>query len=404
MNKVIYLLLFSAMTLFAGIDKMQQYYDVKNYKKVIKEARASKSEYSNPQLHLLWAKSAEVLGRLDEAMSAYERVIMLDEDNVEARVSLAAIYNQTNRLVLARETKKELDNYQLTPEQRLSLGIIKGEDIDKIKAQAKLSFGHDTNVNVSADDEKSTLFSRLSANASYINELGAKKAWYARADMKLYYQNNASAHYYDMSVVGLNVGAGYAGDGYSVYVPIGYSNIHYLDVNMLDQISLNPKVSFLLDELIINTNVKYSQRKYKQSENKNMDDTSFGLGAEAFYLMGKDFSYVNFSYENFSADNSGSTFIDRNMLTLSMGLNYNYSKDLITKFDYRYRRGSYDDDITSGGKKREDNYQQLEVKVSHYLKEKLELYVSERYVKNSSNNSETDYTKNIAMFGVSLNY
>jgi len=403
MNKLIYLLLFSTITLFASTKHVQQYYDAKKYEKAIKEARVSKNEYSNPQLHLLWAKSAEALGRLDEAMSAYERVIMLDEDNVDARVALAKIYNETNRLALATETKKELDNYQLTPEQRLSLGIIKGEDIDKVKAQVKLSLGHDTNINVSADDANSTLFSRLSANASYINELGAKKGWYGRGDMKLYYQNNTDAHLYDMFVGGLDIGAGYAGDGYSVYVPIGYSFIQYLDVNMLDQISLAPKINFIIDDLIINTNVKYAQRKYKQSEHKSMDDTSFGLGAELFYLMGKDFSYVNFLYESFSADNNGSSYIDRDAITLSAGINHNFSKDIVTKFDYRYRKGLYDDDVASG-EKREDDYHQFEFKASHYLEEKLELYFSDRYVLNKSNYSESDYTKNIAMFGLSLNY
>ena len=406
MNRLINILLFSSITLFASVEQVQQYYEAGQYEKAIKEAKSSKSEYSNPNLHLLWAKSAEALGRVDEAMSAYERVVMLDEENVDVKLRLANIYSKTQRYTLASESKKELQNYQLTPEQRNSLGLLRGEDVEELKAKASLNMGYDSNINVGASgDEISTLFGRFSGSVSYINELKAKKAWYTRADLKLYYQNNMDAHYYDMLVAGLDMGLGYAGDNYTFYIPIGYDTIHYLDVNMLSQLRLEPKVNITLDDMIVNVNAKYSSRSYKQTIHKGMDDTSFGFGSGLYYLIGKDFAYINFKYENFSSDKTlHNQYIDKNMITSSIGLNYNVNDFLVSRFDYRFRLGSYDDVVLDTNDKRKDNYNQFEVKLSHFLDEKQELYISNRYVKNSSNYADADYTKNIVMFGISVNY
>jgi hypothetical protein len=399
-----YILLFAITTcLSADLLDVENLYNAKNYEGAIQEARASKTEYSNPKLHLFWAKSAEALGRDDEAMSAYERVVMLDENNIDARVSLAQLYNKTDRAALANESKKELENFQLTPQQRNTLGLISGEDINKVKAQAKLGLGYDTNLNVLPDDEKSSLFTRLSANASYINELKEKGGWNLRADMKLYYQNNIDAHLYDIFVGGLDLGFGYVGDGYSIQVPLGYDMVNYLDVNLLDQLRFQPKVNIKHNDFIFNINTKYSQRNFKKSEHKSMNDSSLGFGGGMYYILGKDFAYANLNYETFSADDSSSVYIDRDLLKLSMGVNHNPNDYfLVTKVDYKYKLGNYDGDATT--KKRKDNNHQLELKISHYLKKKLEFYVSLKYVKNSSNYDQADYTKSISMLGLSTNY
>jgi opacity protein-like surface antigen len=386
------------------VTEVQNFYDAGDFSEAIAEARASKSEYSDPQLHLLWGKSAEALGHLDEAMSAYERVIILDEDNVDVKVALADIYNRTKRDELALDTKKELQNYQLTPEQRSSLGLIKDKDIQRIKAQAKISIGYDDNINVSNDDEESTAFTRLNASLSYIDDLEDKKEWYLRSDLKVYYQNNVDAHNYDMLFSSIDLGVGYAGDGYNIYMPVGYGFVNYLDENLLDQISFEPRVDISLDDLILNINTKYVQRNYKPSMYKIMDERSYAVGAGAYYLSGIDFTYFNFKYEKFSADDAQSLFIDKDLLTFVLGVNYNISDILVTRLDYRYRLGLYDDEVVAKSEKREDSYNQIELKLSHFIDENMELYLSNRYAKNSSNNISTDYTKNISMFGLSVNY
>lgn len=73
---------------------------------------------------MLWGKSAEALGDNEAAMSAYERVLMLDPDNVAVRVHLASLYAYLDRDKLATEMSKSTENYQLTPSQRNSLNTL----------------------------------------------------------------------------------------------------------------------------------------------------------------------------------------------------------------------------------------------------------------------------------------
>ncbi len=173
MKKLIILLL--SLNLFADMAELEKLYEEANYEKAIQQARELKSEYGNPMLHMLWAKSAESLGRLDEAMSAYERVVILDENNLEAKLSLAEIYNKTSRKQLALESKKDLQNYKLTPKQREMLELIKDQEVQSIKAHAKLAFGYDNNLNVSSLDKKTSSFSRINGSVSYLNDFKDKK-------------------------------------------------------------------------------------------------------------------------------------------------------------------------------------------------------------------------------------
>jgi predicted porin len=202
----------------------------------------------------------------------------------------------------------------------------------------------------------------------------------------------------------VDLGLGYAGAGYNVYVPVGYGLVNYLDKDLLEQLTVEPKIDILLDDLILNVNAKYLKREYKPRIYKIMDDSSYGAGVGAYYLSGKDFVYLKLKYENFSADSIQSLFVDKDLFTAVTGVNYNFADLLVSRLDYRYRKGLYDDNALLKSEKREDDYHQFELKLSHYLNEKLELFASNRYVKNKSNNISTDYTKNITMFGLSANY
>jgi len=419
------ILLLTTLTVLANAsyEQAQEFYDNKEYKNAIKEVKASTSEYSNPKLHLVWAKSEEALGHTKEAMLAFERVAILDETDSESRVELASIYKETQRDSLAEDMSKELQNYQLTPAQRSSLDLLKKENLDSFKAQATLSAGYDTNINVSAssdalddytgllnDGEKSTLFAQFNGSLSYIHDLESKGGWYVRGDLKVYYQNNADAHFYDMLTGGLEAGVGYAGNGYTVYLPVAYDRVNYLDTDLLSQLSIKPYMNYTLSkDFILNINVRYTDRSYNEEKYTGMADSSFGGGLGLYYLFGKNFVYGNILYEEFSSSESiHFSFIDKQMFTLSLGVNYNLASWLVSRLDYRYRNGSYDDSsdlrdpsITTS---RSDDYNQVELKFSHYFANHYELYLSNRYVNNSSNYIPAKYTKNITMFGISANY
>jgi len=421
--KILLSLIALSVVASASYTTTKKYFDAKEYKQAVKEAKASTDDYSDARLHLLWAKSEDKLGNTKDAMSAYERVCILDENNVEAKLALYNIYKDTQRDALAKELSKDLLHYDLTPAQRSSLELLKGESLSSLKAKATLSIGHDSNINVSAkasvlDDyygginggEESSMFARFNGSVSYINDLEQKGQWYVRGDLKVYYQDNFDAHFYDMLIVGAEAGLGYAGGNYTIYIPFGYSRINYLDVDLLSQVKIQPKINITLSKnFILNLNAKYARRDYQEQRYARMDDDSVAGGAGLYYLFGKNFAYAKFLYEDFSSRASNPfLFIDKNLFTASMGVNYNVKEFFTARLDYRYRLADYDDSSnpkdSSVTSKRSDDYNQVELKLSHYFKDNFSVYISDRYAKNSSNYAPGEYDKNIAMFGINANY
>ncbi len=414
MKKTATLLLMVPITLLAGVADMQTLYDQKKYEKVITEAQKSTSEYGNPKLHLLWAKSAEALGEDEMAMSAYERVLILDPDDTEVRVHLVKFYANSDRDELADEMSKSTENYQLTPAQRMSLERLKKDDLQQFKASASIAMGYDSNINVSPDDlnlpefgeEIDTMFTQFQSSLSYIHDLDEKGGWYLRSDADIFYQNNADASYYNLFAGSANIGLGYSHELYDALLPVSYSRVHYLDRDLLESVSVDPRINFTLSKSFIgNINARYTKRSYLEEADKNRDDSVTGIGLGLYWLFEKNFAYISTNYDNYSAKYSDSLrFTDKETTRVAMGINYNVEEWFIARFDYRYRYAKYDDIIEGGSDERSDDYHQAEFKVSRMLTDTMEASLLYRYSKNSSNYELAEYDKDIVMLGIKYNF
>jgi len=419
MKKILTLLLTAQIMLFAGIDNMQALYtlyDQGKYDSVIEQVKQSTKEFGNPQLHLLWAKSAEALGQDEMAMSAYERVLMLDPDNVDVRVQLASLYAKLERDELASEMIKNTENYQLTPAQRSSLDTLKKVDADELKIAASLAIGYDSNINVSpedleiptSDDAISTIFAQFTAHLSYTHLLTDKKDWYFRTDIDIFTQNNfeSDAKYYNIFAVSDKLGLGYRGDNFDIYLPVKYGRMHYLERDFLETLGFEPRVNITLSgSLIGNINARYTKRSYLDNADKNRDDTIAGYGGGLYWLFGKNFTYLTSNYDKYKAQNANSLlFTDKETFNLSAGINYNVNDLFIARLDYRYRYTLYGNFLPDGNKQRSDYYNQAKVKISKMFFDTVEVSLLYRYSTNRSNYDLAKYDKNVVLFGLQYNY
>lgn len=408
------LLLIAPITLLAGMVELKSLYDQKKYKAVISKAQQSTSEYDNPKLHLLWAKSAESLGKEEIAMSSYERVLMLDPDNVEVRVHLAIYYSKTGRYELAKEMSKSTENYQLTPAQRMSIQTLGEDELQSFKTSASMSIGYDSNINVSPgdldlplyDEEIDTMFTLFTGSLSYTHDLDEKGGWYLRSDADIFYQHNADASYYDLFAGSAGIGLGYRGNSYDAFLPVSYKWINYLDRDFMEVFSVDPRINFTLsDSLIGNINARYAQRSYLHENDKNRDDSITGIGTGLYWFFEKNFTYISANYDNYSAKHSDSLrFTNKDTTRVAMGINYNVEDLFIIRLDYRYRYAKYNDRIEETGEERSDDYNQIECKVSRMLTDTLEASLLYRYSTNNSNYDLVEYDKNIIMLGLQYNF
>jgi len=369
-----------------------------NYEETIKELKKSKQQYSNPNLHLLWGHSAKELGNLNEAMSAYERVLLLDASNAQAKTALEEIYAQTNRQNL-------LDTQ---------------DSLTKLKTYLALAFGYDDNLNASphstilqdyfgtTTDVKSTAstFAQLSTSLTYTDELEEKGGWYTKYVFKGFLQHNFLSTFYNLKTFSLEAGLGHNTQRYNLYVPMSYHKIHYLGENLLSQYRVHPQLFVPIGKHnIFNLNVIYSENNYNDVKNKIRNDTTIAVEVGNYFLFDKDFVSVHLKYERHSdIEGVESKFVSADFWTLKLASKYTFTSTFSALFNYRFRYGQYADVVGASVTKRDDNFHQLDSKLLYAWSDKSNLFLAHTYIVNKSNFPLVEYDKNTLLFGVEYRY
>jgi len=400
--------------LFASYSNVLNYYKNGKYKQAIQEAKASKKEYSNPNLHLIWAYSAKSLGYWEEEMLALERVLILDKDHTQAQHELKLVYQRTHR----NELSESSDPYTLSG--RGLPPLLRERGTIPFKTKVSVSIGHDNNLNATPGNlvlsdyfgtdtnttQLSSLFTRATSQISYTNKFGNNEKWYIKAVIDTYIQSNFSAHYYDLSTGSLELGLGYTQKDYDIYLPFSYYRVNYLDKDLLEHYRFLPQLLIPIGEdIILDINALYSENNYIVSVDKTKDDTTVGVGFGAYYLFGKHFAYLSTKYEHRSTQHANaSKYITANFFTLSTGIHYYFTPSFLGTFDYRFRYGRYNDTVGTSSTKRDDNYHQFNTKISYSFSKNSELFIADTYTENHSNYAPSVFNKHSTVLGVSLKY
>jgi len=403
--KIIYLLIFITYTINASYIKMQSYAKNNQYQKVLEEAKNSVDEYQNPKLHLLWAKSAQTLGHNTEAMSAYERVLILEPTNNEAKVALNSIYKKTGKRGLSSNTSEE-------------------KKVNRLRTKASLNFGQDSNVNVNASggdldgyygaklglDTISSYFARFTANISYLYTFEDHDNWFMQSTLDVYYQNNFSAHLYDLTVPTAEIALGYTKDEYLFYFPISYNNINYLNQNLLNIFAFTPRIRVTLENNILwDTAAIYTQRNYINAFDSGKNATTYGLQTGVYWNAKSTQFHLNTKYEKRSADNSNEDrYINASFFTLDGKAEYYFTSSLIAEANYLFRYADYSDNIgskaTPSSISRDDYINQMNFKLSYLLDKNTELYLQDTYTNSLSTYIPSEYKKNVFLLGMQVRY
>ena len=356
----------------------------------------------------------EAEGNSNLAQAAYERALIEDKNDAQARLKLAALYHSMQMQKQADAVLLELNDNQLTPQQRTSLATLKHkrEKSSDFRARATVELGYDSNINISPltdnlpvgiEPQSSTLFTRVKADGSYMHDLGTRGGWYFRSDANIYYQDNFSAHTYDVLYGRILAGGGYYGQGYALYVPLFYNRLDYLDRDLLQESGIKPSLNLdLSNNFIFNVTASYSIRRYLQSQDRLRDDDIARAESALIWLEGKNMAYVRGRYENYMAQNRVPiAFTNKKLYYAQVGGLYNFDNIMDLRLNYQYRYASF---APYTAIKRTDNNHDAKIKLEKDIYTHLRLSAQYRYMINNSNYYLAEYTKHEAMLGLIYNY
>lgn len=137
-------------------NEISKAYLEKNYQKAyIKAKELCNIDCSSVDLNMLLGKSAMQLKKYDDALAAFDRVLVMDADNTEAKLQSAIVYQKTGDTTLLKlelEDLKTSGNLNQEEEQIVDLMIKNINRQDKIKkskntpyASVSFGYGYDSN-------------------------------------------------------------------------------------------------------------------------------------------------------------------------------------------------------------------------------------------------------------------
>lgn len=353
-------------------------------------------------------------GNINRAQAAYERALLEDDTNVQARIKLAQLYQTLSMHTSASAVLADVNENQLTPQQRTTLSTLRPQESHakpQLHAKVTLSGGYDSNINISPQDLPSnptleataTLFSRLNADLSYLHALDSTQNWFVRGDFNLHYQNNEAAHYYDALYGRLYTGFGYQNSAFSLYVPLFYDQLHYLDRNLLEEYGVRPDANIRLSNtLIVNLNASYTARRYLNTQDRLRNDDLLSGGLGLYYLENSNVAYLKTHYENYqSVRDNAPAFIDKTMLYLKLGGIYSLKEIMDVKLDYQYRQGDFKAFL---GTKRDDDNHDIAFALEKDLMTHFRLSAKYHYITNDSNIEQFNYYKHEMLLALTYNY
>ena len=413
--RVLILFIFSCNVAFGSLYDAQRLYDKKLYKQAIEMAKSSTKDYPNPKLHIIWAKSAEKLGRDKEAMSAYERALMLNSQTIEIKKSLLSIYIKTKRYKLAKKFSKDekinlseykLDNYQdITSTLSSSIYLYYGYDTN-YNIQHKRDTVNEFYDNVDGPTKLASNFSQAIIDVVYTNEFDNNT--YIHTKFNGYYKSVINDKNYNLYLNTVEIGVGYYSSKYNFYIPISYSILNYLRKDYLWTLSIVPQFDYKIsDNLILNINTTLQKRKIKI--NSNRDDRSLGLGGVLYYIYKDNYLFLNVNYKEFKSLGAlYQDFTDKKSFSMVVGTKHTFNTKTNLIASYRVSLSNYNDNIGTinapNSEIRSDTYSQINIKLSREITKNIVLYIENEYSTNKSNFVPSDYDKNVISVGISINY
>lgn len=417
-------------------------YKNKEYEKAKACFKADTSEYGDARMQFFWAKTEEVLGNEDQAISAYERVVELDPKNYEATLKLVRYYTKNGRVEEAKEIVNGFDDRGLTPSQRTALAQLltpKGKRLERFSAKVYSKMGYDSNIALLGSGHnldlyaqllgltpeqreklgkiESSVFSRSGVLLSYTNDLQEKGGWFVKVGINGLIQFN-EVSLYNLKYASVEAALGYKFSKATLTLPLSYAYTYYLEKDLLSSYRFKPVLTFLLASNYIFTIDALAEKKAYFSEKLSYyDSETLGSSASLYYIRSGNYLNLRFGYKNVSTVHDQiepipPRYIDGDIYYTSFKVFYRPKPLWSFGATYLFNYLKYDDrlyakegsDYVLLPKRRTDKYHNILLNAGYDLTKRLKLTGEFSYVKNGTDYYIYDYDKNIINIGIEYNY
>lgn len=407
--------------------------------------KLSESGSTANDLDFYLGRSAFEVGKYNEALFAFDRVLIEVDENNRAKVNRVKLELARTHLALGeRESAKELFSEVLAenPPQIVKdkiHSILEESKKSKKKSYkwnffANLETGYEENINsqpsvdsmrdyvnnpdIKPDSEIDSLYLQEMGGVGF-SYLFGESSFSINSNLFAFNQNYFEDGDYDITYFALGVSPIYKMDSNRFEIPIKVENVNYGGENLLDTASIGFKASRYIETQYIKAIVfdiftNYKLKDYESSRNdQDSNIFEYGLSAKIKYkenLLSLRYSTENESSKNDPTPNSNQT----DKIINSIKIKYD-RENIAGMFNlsllYLFRNIVYDDyeafeslnpNVSDGTRK--DRYHSFRVGLSKEVMKNLYLDLGFNHIISNSNHTPIEYDKNIMSFGASYSF
>lgn len=419
--------LLPAMAHSAVNDDMRALLEQNKAKEAYAIGRQNSDLLGDPDFDFIFGLAAIEAGHSAEGILALERHLLLNPDNVRARLELARGYFILSDDVRARE---EFENVRkLNPPAGILTAIERF--IDAIRTRegryqttssfyVEAGFGIDTNVNGGVSNANITLpvfgattvsndgvkkrdsFSHFALGGQVTKPLAPGVSIFGAAGFDGKYNRDESA--FNQASLGLSGGVSYVKNNDLYRAALNWNGITVGSEHYRDVLGLNGEWFRQLDEFqAINAFVQYADLEYGGSNlARNADLRGGGLGyRRAFAAKWQPVVNARVSYSKESNQKNRPDF-SRDIPGINLGVNFSPDPKLGLGANYGYQKSNYDGKTL--GVYRKDTYHSLGLTTNYLVNKRVSVRGELTYSKNNSNIALYSNTRTLAAVNVRYDF
>ncbi|MFW6307286.1 MAG: tetratricopeptide repeat protein [Campylobacterales bacterium] len=382
----------------------------------------------NPQLFFYYGRSALETKRYEQAIEAFEKVLILNPSHTRTKLELARAYyeigqyDEAKRLLesaqsdpaLPAKVKKSVKNLLTNISMKKKESIINGFAMIGVNYDSNVYAGNEDdfgvfipavgNIQLEGSKAQEDYYNSNIIGLNHIKDIGEVGSWVWKSNGILL--NNNYRRYTDKNLFGivLTTGPSYFGKDYELYFPFSVSKIWQGGSSYVNDISQGVRWTRRVDETFtFSAGYKFSKAFYTQEQNNNNDNAqhAFTMSATKFFTPKWNVALgAKLASSKATRNDTGQTGNDEK--EGSINTTYQATDNLSFTVGALFRNKSYNvaDTLYGYGTQRDDNYQSYSLSTLYSLSDSSSIKASVADMQNHSNQGAFDYDKTT----VGINY
>ncbi len=384
----------------------------------------------DPRINFFLGRCAMELKKYDDAVAAFERVLIVEPTQVRSRLEIARAYFEQKEFIQAENEFDKALEYGLpqnVKEQVLAYkeAIAKSKQKHFFSGSLSVGFGYDSNVNngigtkeytvpsigvnLAGEKEKTDRYHSQSIGLNHIYDLkNYRDGLYWQDSLSLYAQSYFQNIQSNARYLGLTVGPGLRIDKSEISVVVSLDKLIYGGLDYYYSFGIGPKYSYKITDTIIAEASANLKKKFYYYDNFGRNSIVADAYVGLRQLLPQSGSVISYGYsaskelEMYSDDTmaAGKTDVSNTSKTFSVSIYH----PLVTNYDLTgglsYKKTGYNDTDKNMLDRESDETYSANIGILRSVSKNSAINFGLSYAGNKSNFENKVYTKK----GLSLNY